>query len=580
MVPTAAESAVEQKASEPIAPNAADERPLVASRAHMHLLTLHFEPELEREFQSEYFDQTLPIVRLAIVLAIFLYAVFGVLDTLIAPAQRNELWVIRFAVVVPLLLVCLGISYTKFFRRYRELTLFAVVLIASLGIVAMTSIIPPPGSYLYYAGLLLAVMYTFSLVRLSVTYATAMAGITVAAYVAVALWLNPTAPALVINNLFFLISAVIIGFSANYSIERYARTNFLQGRLIARRTMELEEMNAKLEAKNQMLAESRAETMRTAHRSELIYSALSEALPGTVLDDKYRVEEKIGSGNFGTVYRGMHVQLNHPVAIKVFRPVVGSGALESIERFRLEGISACRINHPNAVTVLDFDVSVGSLAYLVMELLEGHSLADEIQQLGTLPASRCAQIAAAVCDVLAVAHDAGIVHRDVKPSNVFLHRGKGEELVKVIDFGIAKLSDQGTSAMDSASARTTATGVLVGTPAYMAPERLSGEPYDGRADVYAVGVVLYEMLTGNLPFESGDGGYWSLVMMITSREPERPSAIKPSVPPELDAIVLRAMSKEPASRPSAGELARALRGAGATPDSAYHSAAEVPVQRT
>ena len=199
-----------------------------------------------------------------------------------------------------------------------------------------------------------------------------------------------------------------------------------------------------------------------------------------------------------------------------------------------------------------------------MELLEGRSLAEEIEATGRLAPIRCAVIAAAVCDVLAVAHEAGIVHRDVKPSNVFLHRALGDELVKVIDFGIAKLSDQASAGLESAGSRKTATGTLVGTPAYMAPERLTGEPYDGGADVYAVGVMLYEMLTGQMPFEMNDGGYWGLVMQITSRDPDPPASIEPAISAELDAIVLRAMSKIPAARPNALELARALRGTVAT----------------
>ena len=545
----------------------------------MHPITLRFDPELEREFAIENYDRTLTVVRLAMVLGAALYAIFGVLDALVAPAQRRELWLIRFAVVIPMMVGALAFSYTRAFRRFRDLTLFVVVIIAALGIVAMTSIIPAPGSYLYYAGLMLVVMYAFTLVRLYVVHATAATIATIVSYVAVALWVNPTPMALLVNNLFFLIAATILGFSANYAIERYARHNFLQRRLIAYRTMELEEINAKLEFKNQALAESRAETMRTAQRSELIYSALSEALPGTVLDDKYRVEDKLGSGNFGTVYRGVHVLLNNPVAIKVFRPAVGGMALDSLERFRLEGISTCRVSHPNAVTVLDFDVSIGSLAYLVMELLEGRSLADEIKALGKLPADRCRQIAATVADVLAEAHREGIVHRDVKPSNVFLHRPKGadEDVVKVIDFGLAKLTDTVLGSLDSEGLRRTATGVLVGTPAYMAPERFNAEPYDGRADVYGVGVMLYEMLTGRLPFESGDGRTWSLAMMIGLSEPPAPSAIEPSVTPELEAIVLRAMSKAPKDRMSAAELAAMLR-EGETPGSRHTPSQERSVR--
>ena len=535
-------------------------RKRVDAPERMHPVTLRFDGGLELEFAHEYARHSIGVVRLGLALALALYCVFGILDTWIAPAQRQSLWVIRYLIVAPVLVACLGLSITSAFDRYRAAAIFLVALLLAFGIVGMTSIIPAPGSYLYYAGLLLVIMYTFSLTRLSLVHATIAVLITIVAYMTVAIRVNPTAPALVVNNVFFLVSALILGFSSNYAIERYARTNFLQRRLIALRTMELEEKNAQLVAKNRMLAESRAETVRTAQRSELIFSALSDALPGTVLDEKYRVDEKIGSGSFGTVYRGEHIFLHHPVAIKVFRPTVGSSGVDGLERFRLEGISACRINHPNAVTVLDFDVSAGSLAYLVMELLEGQSLAEEIKASGPLEPRRAVHIAAAVCDVLAEAHAAGIVHRDVKPSNIFLHKVKGDELVKVIDFGIAKLSEDVVPIAEAATA--TIAGLLVGTPAYMSPERLNGDAYDGRADVYAVGIVLYEMLTGRPPFEMGKGvNYLQLAMRITTEAAVPPSSINGAVSPGLDALVIGALQKDPALRSPASELARALRSA-------------------
>jgi eukaryotic-like serine/threonine-protein kinase len=530
----------------------------VAVEARMHPLTLRFDGRLEEEFADEYYERTLAQVRLALVLGGFLYAVFGILDMWMAPDHRRELWFIRFAVVEPAMLGCLAFSYSRQFRRVRELAVSATVLIAALGIVAMTAIIPPPGSYLYYAGLILAIVYTFTLVRLAVPHAFALSVVIVLAYVGVALRVIETPAELLVNNLFFLVSSAIIAGSSNYLIERYARTNFLQRRVIELRTQELEEKNAQLVARNQALAESRAATARSARRSELIFSALSEALPGTVLDDKYRVEEKIGSGSFGTVYRGEHILLHHPVAIKVFRPTVGHGALESLDRFRLEGISACRIQHPNAVTVLDFDVSAGSLAYLVMELLQGRSLSDELRADKQLAPRRCARISAAVCDVLAQAHAAGIVHRDIKPSNVFLHRNKDEERVKVIDFGIAKLTDDVRE--PGLRPATTGTGIFVGTPAYMAPERLGSDPYDGRADVYSLGVMMFQMLCGQLPHQiPRGGGYWSATMMnALGREPELADD-DASVPRELEAIVIRALAKDPEQRPTAAELGEELK---------------------
>jgi len=243
------------------------------------------------------------------------------------------------------------------------------------------------------------------------------------------------------------------------------------------------------------------------------------------------------------------------VAIKVFRPTVGQGALESLDRFRLEGISACRVQHPNAVTVLDFDVSAGSLAYLVMELLQGRSLADELREARTLTPRRAAQIAAAVCDVLAEAHASGIVHRDIKPSNIFLHRSRDEELVKVIDFGIAKLTDESHGVRPS----TTGTGIFVGTPAYMAPERMGGEAYDGRADVYSVGVMMFQMLCGEYPHKvTGAGAHWSPAMMAALGKSGAPTAGAPAVPEELESVVIRALARDPEQRATAAELAGEL----------------------
>ena len=522
--------------------------------ARMHPVTLRFTGELEAEFQKEYAARTLVHLRGGLLLGVLLYTAFGILDVWIAPLHRQTLWLIRYAVVAPLLIVTILFTYHPSFEKHREAIVATVVLIAVLGIVAMTAIILPPGNYLYYAGLILALMYTFTLVRLSIPVSLGISVITTVAYVVVAFYVSRTPPALITNNLFFLVSTIVIGFSANYTMAKYARTNFLQRRLIESHTAELEEKNAELLVRNQMLVESRAETVSTARRSELIFAALSETLPGTVLDEKYRLSEKIGAGNFGTVYRGEHIFLHQPVAVKVFRPAVGHLALESLDRFRVEGISACRVNHPNAVTVFDFDISAG-LAYLVMELLRGRSLADELRDKGKLSCILCAQIAACICDVLAEAHSAGILHRDIKPSNVFLHDAQTRQTVKVIDFGIAKLTDTAASAQAGAS---TVAGLLIGTPAYIAPERLLEEPYDGRSDVYAVGILMYEALAGRLPFEPADHSYWSLAKMHITEEPPPLRSVGVEVPRELETIVLEALTKSKETRPTAQKMGQML----------------------
>lgn len=231
----------------------------------IHPLTLRFPPGLVERFADEYFARTLVQVRLGLVLAIMLYALFGVLDTWIAPAYRHALWLIRYVAMCPVIAACLAFSYAPAFRRYKETVVSVLVLIMALGIIGMTAIIPAPGSYLYYAGLVLVIMYAFTLARLSIPHALAIAGIVIVTYVSVALWLIATPAALLINNLFFLVSSAILGFAANYTMERYARTNFLQRRIIELRTAaleqkteELQRTNVQLVARNRELAASRS----------------------------------------------------------------------------------------------------------------------------------------------------------------------------------------------------------------------------------------------------------------------------------------------------------------------------------
>jgi serine/threonine protein kinase len=553
------EQSTNSPTKEPIAPDwlQGDNSPDEGAGAYMHPLTLRFDDkDLEQEFADEYFDRTLISVRWALVVGLFLYSAYGIVDGWLAPAQRSQIWVIRYAIVAPAALLCIAFSFTPRFRKYRDAAVSLLLLIALLGIIGMTSITPQPMSSLYDVGLFMVIVYAFTLVRLSVPYAVGISAITLGIYPLAAVAVHHTPMPVVYANSMFLFGMIVLGFSSNYSMGRYSRSNFLQRRLISLRTDELERKNSELMLKNQLLADARAANIRTARRTEQIFSALSEALPGHILDDKYRIEQKIGSGGFGTVYRGEHILLHHPVAIKVFRPAVGQEGLESLERFRLEGISACRVNHPNAVTVLDFDVSSGSLAYLVMELLEGHSLAQQLRTEGRLPPVRAAEIAYAVCNALEQAHGAGIVHRDIKPSNVFLHGTNGDEVVKVIDFGIAKLTDE--SQAPGADAMTLS-GMFLGTPAYMAPERVFNLPYDGRSDVYAVGVMIYEMVAGRLPFERTEGGHLSLMRMHAIEQPPALTTVAPDVPHTLEAAVMRAMRKDPNERPTAAQMGTMLR---------------------
>jgi serine/threonine protein kinase len=326
---------------------------------------------------------------------------------------------------------------------------------------------------------------------------------------------------------------------------------------IARLRKDLEASKRDLERRNGELVAANEALALANRRADRVFSALSEALPGILLDKKYRLEEKIGAGGFGVVYRAEHVGLKRPVAVKVFRPTPGNDSGEGLSRFEREGISACRVNHPNAIAVLDSGLSPAGSAYIVMELLEGRTLAEEMGESGPFALERAVAIAAPMCDALAAAHEAGIVHRDVKPENVFLHRGRDGEVVKVLDFGLAKVVGDETAAGQGASAQPSRS--LVGTPAYIAPERLWGNPYDGRADVYSVGVVLYHMLCGEPPFRVPGGGFHALIALSVTRDPRPLREHRPDVDAGAEAVVMRALARDPAARPTAGELARGLR---------------------
>jgi DNA-binding response OmpR family regulator len=280
-------------------------------------------------------------------------------------------------------------------------------------------------------------------------------------------------------------------------------------------------------------------------------ATLAEVGVGTLLGGRYRLESRIGAGNHGAVYRARHVELDRAVAVKVLR-TGAPGSADALHRFRREGIAACRVSHPHAVAVLDFAVA-GGVAYLVMELLEGHSLDVELTPALPLGVKRSVAIAVPVCEALAEAHRAGIVHRDVKPANIFLHRVGERTVPKVLDFGIARV-------VGDAAARhhLTLEGWIVGTPAYMAPERFESGACDGKADVYGLGVTLFQMLTGRLPFVAVDGEPMALARKHLAELPPALRALNPEVPLSLEEAVMRALAKRPPKRPTAAELAALL----------------------
>ena len=287
---------------------------------------------------------------------------------------------------------------------------------------------------------------------------------------------------------------------------------------------------------------------------EVKYS-FGDMKPGLVLADKYRLEHEVGRGNFGVLFRATHLSFQQPVALKILQANLSDQDGESLARFQQEGMSAFRLKHPNAVSVLDFCVAHG-LAFLVMELLEGETLEQRMVRKRRLPERVCADILDQICEVLEEGHNLGIIHRDIKPANIFLHDTPRGEMVKVLDFGIAKLVGEAAAGQHL----TVDEGVL-GTPAYMAPERLNGKDYDGRSDVYGVGVVLYQMLSGCLPFQVEGKDAIAIAVQHLTAQPERLRTYLPEVSIAVESVVMSTLEKELEKRPGAAELARRFRAA-------------------
>jgi len=264
------------------------------------------------------------------------------------------------------------------------------------------------------------------------------------------------------------------------------------------------------------------------------------------------MEALLASGGMGEVWAARDLLLDRAVAVKVLGGAF-AGDGRAAERLRREARAAGRLEHPAIARVLDLGED-GGRPYLVMELLEGESLAERIARAGPMGPAEAARVVAAVADALEAAHRAGVVHRDVKPGNVFLTSGGG---VKVLDFGIA--SAAGDTALT--------TGDLLGTAAYLAPERALGHQATAAADVYALGVVLYELLAGRRPFEAGSE--IELAMAQINADPVPLAMVAPSVPPHLAAACQQAMAKDPAARPrSAAAFARLVAAPGPAPSGA------------
>jgi eukaryotic-like serine/threonine-protein kinase len=258
---------------------------------------------------------------------------------------------------------------------------------------------------------------------------------------------------------------------------------------------------------------------------------------GTTIGN-YVVRKKIGQGGMGAVYLAEHPRIGRQVAIKVLLPEVSKKA-EVVRRFFTEARSSSEIHNEHIIDILDFGELADGTSYLIMEWLDGESLRDVIRREGKLPIPRALHITRGVSVALAAAHARGIVHRDLKPDNVFLIKKESDpDFVKVLDFGIAKLmqSESGDHEIK------TQTGALIGTPSYMSPEQCRGQPVDQRTDIYALGVLMYQMFTGRLPFTAE--GLGELLLAHMTLQPPAPHELAPELPEAIEAVILKALEKD------------------------------------
>lgn len=265
--------------------------------------------------------------------------------------------------------------------------------------------------------------------------------------------------------------------------------------------------------------------------------------PGKVLKGRYRIVKKIGSGGMADVYLGYDTVLERNVAVKLMHPHYASDE-NFVRRFKREAQAAANLNHPNIVSVFDWGAE-DSTYFIVMELIKGKTLKEIIKERGALPVKQAIDIAKQIASALAFAHKHEVVHRDIKPQNIII---TDDGLVKVTDFGIARAK----------SSAVTDTGTVMGSVHYISPEQAQGLPATELSDIYSLGVVMYEMLTGNLPY-TGDTAV-AIAMKHATEQPPRPSSLNPEISPELEKIILKAMAKDPFDRyQSAEEILADLR---------------------
>jgi serine/threonine-protein kinase len=280
-----------------------------------------------------------------------------------------------------------------------------------------------------------------------------------------------------------------------------------------------------------------------------------DPLIGRTIANDFKVEALVGEGAMGKVYRAHHLQLKKHVALKVLRPGLVSDATV-VKRFEREAQAASRLNHPNCISIFGFgQEDNGELLWMAMEFIQGRDLGTIIAEDAPIPTARIVNIIAQVCDALDEAHSANVIHRDLKPANIvcFNHR-RTQDFVKVLDFGIAKITDPGADYVP-----LTRDGIVCGTPAYMSPEQVQGFELDQRSDLFSLGIILYQTITGMLPFHAESAV--EVATKIVIEEPAPPSRVRPewSYPAELEAIVTKLLRKRKEDRfANANEVKKAL----------------------
>ncbi len=279
--------------------------------------------------------------------------------------------------------------------------------------------------------------------------------------------------------------------------------------------------------------------------------SVSDSCIGQVVGGKYRIVSRLGSGGMGDVYLGLNEPLDQKVAVKFLNEKYTSDE-QIVLRFLNEARSYCRISHPNAVTLLEYGQHEDGALYLITEYVDGEGLSELVKREGPLEEALAIDLGRQLCDVLSAAHRQGIIHRDLKPDNIMvIPGGRQNYALKVLDFGIAKIAD------DEGQGPRTETGSVFGTPEFMSPEQARGKEVDQRSDIYALGVILYYLTTGQFPFKGETK--LSILNQQINDDPRRPSSIQPGVNAQLERVILACMAKDPSARPArADDVADAL----------------------